>query len=143
MGLCCKVRNVLHAAAPSVKSAATKHATNIWNAPNKNEARQRAAAFIKAWAPEHPRLAAIIQDDFEATLSFYDMDANTWKSLRSTNIIERFNREMRRKFRDMGTCHGDGPVLRTSGLVAMRLAKSQAGTVVRGFKSATRKMHVS
>jgi putative transposase len=138
-----KVRNVLNAAAPAVKSAAAKEATNIWNAPNKSEARQRAAHFVARWQPEHPRLAAIIRDDFEATLSFYDMDSTTWKSLRSTNIIERFNREMRRKFNDMGACRGDGPVRRTAGLVAMRLAKSQGGTVVRGFKSATRTKHAS
>lgn len=71
------------------------------------------------------------------------MDASTWQSLRSTNTIERFNREMRRKFDDMGACRGDGPVTRTAGLVAMRLAKAWEGTVVRGFKSATRVKHTS
>ena len=134
-----KTRNVLHAAAPAVKSAAAKQATAIWNAPNKSEARQRAAAFEAAWRPEHPKLADIILDDFEATLTFFDMDANTWQSLRSTNVIERFNREMRRRFDDMGACRGDGPVTRTAGLVAMRLAKQWEGKVVRGFKVLTRK----
>jgi putative transposase len=105
-----KTRNVLQAAAPAVKSAAAKQATAIWNAPNKSEARQRAAEFERKWMPEHPNLVAIIRDDFEATLTFYDMDANTWKRLRSTNIIERFNRELRRKFDDMGACRGDAAV---------------------------------
>lgn len=138
-----KARNVLKKAAPSVKAAAAKQATAIWNAPNKSEARQRAAAFETTWRPEHPQLADIIRDDFEATLTFYDMDSSTWKSLRSTNVIERFNREMRRKFRDMGACRGDKPVVRVAGLVAMRLAKSWEGTVVKGFKSAVRRKHAS
>lgn len=138
-----KTRNVLHAAAPAVKSEAAKEATAIWNAPNASEARQRQAAFVAKWRSEHPKLAEIIQDDFEATLTFYELDASTWKSLRSTNIIERFNREMRRKFDDMGACRGDNPVTRTAGLVAMRLAKSWDGTVVRGFKAATRAKHAS
>lgn len=138
-----KTRNVLQNAAPAVKAAAAKEATAIWNAPNKSEARHRAATFEATWRPEHPHLANIIRDDFEATLTFYDMDASTWKSLRSTNVIERFNREMRRKFRDMGACRGDRPVVRVAGLVAMRLAKSWEGTVVRGFKTAVRRKHVS
>jgi transposase-like protein len=130
---------VLQNAAPAVKAAAAKEATAIWNAPNKSEARHRAAAFEATWRPEHPNLANIIRDDFEATLTFYDMDASTWKSLRSTHVIERFNREMRRKFRDMGACRGDRPVVRVAGLVAMRLAKSWEGTVVRRFKTAVRR----
>ena len=116
-----KVRNVLHAAAPSIKSEAAKQATAIWNAPNKSEARQRATNFVATWTPEHPHVAAIIQDEFEANLSFYDMDSTAWKSLRSTNVIERFNRELRRKFDDMGACRGDDPVRRTAGLVAISL----------------------
>jgi putative transposase len=133
-----KTRNVLQAAAPAVKSAAAKQATAIWNAPNKSEARPRAAEFERKWMPEHPNLVAIIRDDFEATLTFYDMNANTWKSLRSTNIIEQFNRELRRKFDDMGACRGDTAVTRTAGLVAMRLAKSWQSKVVRGFRTVTR-----
>lgn len=138
-----KTRNILHKAAPAVKAAAAKEATAIWNAPNKSEARQRAAIFETNWRLEHPHLADIIRDDFDATLTFYDMDSTTWKSLRSTNVIERFNRELRRKFRDMGACRGDKPTVRVAGLIAMRLAKSWDGTVVRGFKAAMRKKHAS
>ena len=138
-----KARNVLNAAAPAVKAEAAKDATRIWNAPNKSEARQRQAAFIAKYAAEHPKLVAIIEDDFEATLTFYELDATTCKSLRATNIIERFNREMRRKFDDMGACRGDTAVTRTAGLVSMRLAKSWEGTVVRGFKAAARAKHAS
>ncbi len=138
-----KTRNVLGAAAPAIKAEAARDATQIWNAPNKSEARQRQAAFVAKYAVEHPKLVAIIEDDFEATLTFYELDAPTWKSLRSTNIIERFNREMRRKFDDMGACRGDDAVTRTAGIVSMRLAKSWEGTVVHGFKAATRAKHAS
>jgi putative transposase len=60
-----KTRNVVQNAAPAVKTAAAKEATAIWDAPNKSEARHRAAAFEATWRPEHPRLANIIRDDFD------------------------------------------------------------------------------
>jgi putative transposase len=118
----------LQNAAPAVKAAPVKETKALWNAPNKSEARRRAAAFEATWRPEHPHLANIIRDDFEATLTFYDLDASTRKSLRSTDVIERLNREMRRKFKDRVACRGDRPVVRVARLVAMRLAKSWEGT---------------
>lgn len=82
----------------------------------------------------HPKLAAIVEDDFEATLTFYDLDANLWRTMCSSNLVERINREMRRKFDDMGACKGDVAVTRTAAIVAMKLSSDWKGTVVKGFK---------
>jgi transposase-like protein len=40
-------------------------------------------------ATQRPKLVAIIENDLEATLIFYDMDASTWQSLYATSIVER------------------------------------------------------
>jgi putative transposase len=129
-----KIRNVIGTSPPALKAVAPKEASAIWKAPNKSEARVRQAAFIAQYQDSHPKLAAIVADDFEATLSFYDQDASRWASLKTTNLSERVNRELRRKFRDMGACKGDVPVSRTAALVAMKLSKQWEGSVVEGFK---------
>lgn len=133
-----KVRNVVGRSPRSLKATAPKEASAIWKAPNKSEARVRAAAFIEKYKDLAPKLAAIIADDFEATLTFFDLDANLWRTMCSSNVVERINREMRRKFDDMGACRGEVAVTRTAALVAMKLSEDWKGSVVRGFKKARR-----
>ena len=87
----------------------------------------------------HSKLAAIVQDDFEATLNFYDLDARIWRSLRSTNVIERFNRELRRKFNEMDVCKGDIAVDRTVAMVAMKITEDWQDSIVRGSTTPKRK----
>jgi transposase-like protein len=79
---------VFWSAAPVVKAETAKDATRRWNSPNKIEARLRKTDSTATWQAAHPKLAAIVGDDFETTLTFYDVDASTWQSLRSTNITD-------------------------------------------------------
>lgn len=134
-----KVRNIVGTSPKHLKSTAPKEASAIWKAPNKSEARMRAAAFIEKYRASHPKLANIIEDDLEATLTFFDLDANLWRTMCSTNVAERVNREMRRKFRDMGACKGDTAVTRTAALTAMKLSQDWEGKVVEGFKKNPRR----
>jgi putative transposase len=133
-----KVRNVIGKSPRTLKAVAPKEASAIWKAPNKSEAKTRAAAFIQRYRDTHPDLAAIVEDDLEATLSFFDLDANLWKTMRTTNVGERVNREMRRKFDDMGACRGDQAVTRTAALVAMKLSEQWGSKIVEGFKKERR-----
>ena len=133
-----KVRNVVGHASLQLKSVAPKEASAIWKAPNKSEARVRAAAFIAKYKEIAPKLAAIVEDDFEATLTFFDLDANLWRTMCSSNVVERINREMRRKFDDMGACKGEQAVTRTAALVAMKLSEDWKNTVVKGFQKKRR-----
>lgn len=97
-----KVRNVGHAPL-ALKSTVPKEASAIWKAPNKSDARVLAAAFVPKYKETVPKLAAIIEDDFETTLTFFHLDANLWRTMRSSNVVERINREMRRNFENDAT----------------------------------------
>ena len=129
-----KVRNIVGASPRQLKGVAPKQASDIWKAPNKAEARRRAKAFVDEYRDSHPRLADIVEEDFEATLTFFDFDAARWKTLKSTNVAERANRELKRRFRDIGAMNGDQAASRHSALVAMQLNKDWRGTIVKGFK---------
>jgi putative transposase len=134
-----KVRNVIGKSPRALKAVAPKEASAIWKAPNKSEAKVRAAAFIERYRESQPALAAIIEDDLEATFAFFDLDANLWKTMRTTNVGERVNREMRRKFNDMGACKGDHAVTRTAALIAMKLSENWNKKIVEGFKKKPRR----
>lgn len=133
-----KVRNVVGRAPKALKSIAPREASAIWKAPNKSEARARATAFIEKYRGSHPYLADIVANDFEATLAFFDLDASLWKTMATTNVVERVNRELRRKFDDMGGCKGEQAVTRTAALTAMKLSRDWEGTVVKGFRKPRR-----
>lgn len=117
-----KVRNVLEAVqgdpqAPKAQRRERKKerrqemATDlaaIWAAPNEDAARQQEGAFIAKWQAREPGAVAALQNDFTATLSFYQVQAEVeaatgqrWEArlLRTTSPLERKNRTLRAKAR--------------------------------------------
>ena len=108
----------------------------IWKDPNKAEARAQEAEFVLKYSEWQPKMAAaILKNYFEATLSFHDLDANLWASLRSTNVIKRSNRELPRKFNEMGACNGDVAGARTGAMAAMKTTADWEGGVVKESKN--------
>jgi len=64
-----------------------------------NEARKDLAAWISRWQEKYPRLCAWVEDSIEETLSFYRFPLGHHKHIKSTNMLERLNEEIRRRTR--------------------------------------------
>lgn len=142
-----KTRNIVGRCPKHLKGVAPKEASNIWKAPNRSEARSRAQAFIAKYRGRgHDKLANIIEDDLEATLSFFDLDSTIWQTMRSTNVLERTNREFRARFRAIGAHQESADpdndatpaTTRTAVLVAIRLNDEAKNQTVKGFKQRNR-----
>ena len=80
-----KIRNVVGRSPRDLKGTAPAEASAIFKSPSRAEARRRAQAFITKCEQDHPKIAAVIRDDLDAALAFYDFDAKKWRGLRSTN----------------------------------------------------------
>jgi Transposase and inactivated derivatives len=63
------------------------------------EARKDLAAWLSRWQMKYPRLCAWVEDNIEETLSFYQLPLGHHKHLKSTNMLERLNEEIRRRTR--------------------------------------------
>lgn len=61
------------------------------------EARTDLAAWIGKWQAKYPRLVAWVEDNIEETLSFYRLPRQHHKHLKSTNMLERLNEEIKRR----------------------------------------------
>jgi putative transposase len=61
------------------------------------EARRDLAAWIAKWEGRYPRLVAWAEETIEETLTFYRLPRQHHKHLKSTNMLERFNEEIRRR----------------------------------------------
>jgi transposase-like protein len=111
-----KLRNVWRAivlpegvegkAARAYKRRLIRSAARVWRATDKQEARRRQHAFCRRWEAEQPAVAASMRRDFQATLTFYDVQAaaaargEVWPArlLRTTSPLERQFRTFRKRF---------------------------------------------
>jgi transposase-like protein len=61
------------------------------------EARRDLAAWLAKWSAKYPRLTAWVEENIEETLSFYRLPRQHHKHLKSTNMLERLNEEIKRR----------------------------------------------
>lgn len=75
------------------------------------EARRDLAAWLSKWQSRQPKLCDWVEQTIEETLTFYRFPAVHHKHLRSSNMIERLNEEIKRRthivriFPDEKSCH--------------------------------------
>lgn len=61
------------------------------------EARADLSAWLAKWGEKYPKLCVWAEESIEETLTFYRLPRTHRKHLRSTNLLERFNEEIKRR----------------------------------------------
>ena len=69
----------------------------IYDRRSIEEAHQDLAAWLKKWANRYPRLCDWVENNIEETLTFYNLPRQHHKNLKSTNLLERLNEEIKRR----------------------------------------------
>jgi hypothetical protein len=104
-----KLRNVADKCREELKGEAHKEtrkqlmeqASMIYQAESAEGARQCLAAFATTWRVRTPKAVATLERDFEQTIAYYFLDGVARELIRTTSLLERINRELRRKFRQV------------------------------------------
>ena len=78
-------------------------ASSIYRASSKNEALKAFRQWKQHWEQRRPTAVACVEHNLEALLNFFDLPEAHWKKLRTTNVIERAFREVRRRTRPMSS----------------------------------------
>ena len=93
-----KLRNILRDIKKKKKhrKKLIKDASNIFQATNKQEAIKRYRSCIKKWETKEPKAIKTLKRNIDDYLVYYQFSKKEHKQLRTTNIIERLNREVRR-----------------------------------------------
>ncbi|NWG76261.1 MAG: IS256 family transposase [Rubrivivax sp.] len=63
------------------------------------EARKDLAQWLERWGKKYPKLCEWVEENIEETLAFYRLPLQHHKHMKSTNMLERFNEEIRRRTR--------------------------------------------
>ena len=69
----------------------------IYDRRDAQEARQDLAAWLTKWSQRYAKLCAWVEENIEETLSFYRLPRQHHKNMKSTNRLERFMEEIKRR----------------------------------------------
>jgi putative transposase len=69
----------------------------IYERRNAQEARQDLAAWLTKWGSRYSKLCEWVENNIEETLTFYRLPQAHHKHLKSTNMLERLNEELKRR----------------------------------------------
>jgi len=91
----------------------------IFNADSVEQARDRLSEAVAALDGKLPKVAALLEHAEHDVLAFYAFPAGHWRQLRSTNPLERFNREIGRRTDVVGIFPDDHSLIRLVTMLAI------------------------
>lgn len=95
----------------------------VFNAPDRREADRLLAAMVEKYRPTAPRLAAWLESDVPEGLAVFALPAAQRKRLRTTNVLERLNEEIRRRTRVALLFPNEESLLRLASAVLIEISE--------------------
>lgn len=124
-------RNVKHKVASRDWKAVLADFHCVFWATSREQAVRALGAFESRWRTAYPTAVALVTRRFDDHVRFFAEAENFWTLLRCTNLIERFNRELRRRLDPAGAMHSE---LEVSKLV-WAVAEAQKARWSRAWKA--------
>jgi putative transposase len=106
----------------------------IFNADSQAQGRDRLSEAVAHLDGRMGKIAAMLEDAETDVLAFYAFPAGHWRKLRSTNPLERFNREVGRRTDVVGIFPDDQSLIRLAGMLCIE--QNDEWLVGRGYLSA-------
>lgn len=128
------VRNMHQHCRPSQRGLVSAALREIFNADSGEQARQRVGEVIARLQGPMPKVAALLEQAEDDLLAFYAFPSAHWTKLRSTNPLERVNREIGRRADVVGIFPNDKAAIRLAG--ALLIEQNDEWLVGRRYLSA-------
>jgi putative transposase len=100
-------RNVLAKVPKKLKKVVGDEMRSIFYASSKPKAMEFFKSFKQRWGKEIPSAVTCLEHSIESCLTFFICPEEEWISLRTTNIIERLNKEFKRRTKPMEILAGE------------------------------------
>ena len=96
-----KMNNVLGYIPESQQEQVEPELKAIFYQESREKADQEVAAFCEKYAQSYPTAVDCLKRDLEACLTFYAFPPNHWKTIRTTNVIERLFGQVKKRTHKM------------------------------------------
>lgn len=117
-------RNLLGHSPMRERKAVADAAKRVFHAPDMNEARRERDRFVQLFAKTAPRAAECLEDAFDDAMAVLCLPEKYRKRLRSTNMQERLNEEIRRRERVVRVFPSEESALRLIGALLAETAET-------------------
>lgn len=97
-----KLRNLADKV-PRKEGSCVREAAAIYQAPSRSQAERAFQRWKVKWEPRRPKAVASLERDLEELLCFFSVPEPHGRRVRTTNVIERAFREVRRRTRPMSS----------------------------------------
>jgi len=114
-------RNVLAKVPKKLKEAVADDMLSIFYASSKEKAMEFFEEFKWRWERELPSAVKCLENSIEACLTFFNCPEEEWISLRTTNIIERLNKEFKRRTKPMEIVAGENACYTLLAFICLRM----------------------
>ena len=96
---------------------------SMFNAPDRQTAEEFLQAAIQKYATSAPRLSAWLEENLSEGFSVFDFPLEHRRSIRTTNSLERINKEIRRRTRVVGVFPNEVSCLRLISALLMEISE--------------------
>ena len=113
--------NVLAKVPKKLKKAVADDIRSIFYASSKKKAMEFFAAFKKKWQRDLPSAVKCLDNSIQSCLTFFICPEEEWISLRTTNIIERLNKEFKRRTKPMEIVAGENACYTLLAFISLKM----------------------
>jgi putative transposase len=108
------LRNVVAACSRQDAPAVLALVKTVFAQPSQQAASQAISQALKLLEPRYPKVARLLRDAEQDILSYLTFPSEHWRSIRSTNALERVNAEIDRRAKVVGIFPNSASLLRLS-----------------------------
>jgi len=110
------------------RNALTIELHSIFDAPSLRHAKERLWEVIEQWSVGHEELADWLEENIEETLTYFHFPPSYRQKIRTTNMLERYNQELRRRSEVIRVFPNAGSCLRLMTALGMPACSCRQGT---------------
>jgi len=123
-------RNVLAKVTKKHKKEVADDLRSIFYASSKEKAVTFYDKFRNDWQKEFPSAVKSLENSIDSCLTFFSFPEEEWISLRTTNIIERLNKEFKRRTKPMEIVAGENSCYRLLAFISLKMELAWRATPV-------------
>ncbi len=123
-------RNVISKVPQKHKKEIADDLRSIFYASSKDKAKAFYKEFKDKYEKEFPSAFKSLSNSIESCLSFFEFPEEEWISLRTTNVIERLNKEFKRRTKPMEILAGETSSYNLLSFISYKMELSWASTPV-------------